>query len=38
MIDPRILRENPQIIHEMLEKRKTIFPLKDLIDLDEKRR
>lgn len=38
MIDPRILRENPQIIREMLENRKTIFPLKDLVDLDEKRR
>src|SRR6266540_5442176 len=38
MIDPKILRENPQRIHEMLEKRNTEFPLTDLIDLDEKRR
>lgn len=38
MIDPRILKENPQIIRDMLEKRNVEFPLKDIVDLDKKRR
>jgi seryl-tRNA synthetase len=38
MIDPRILKENPQIIRDMLEKRNVEFPLKDVVDLDKKRR
>jgi len=38
MIDPRILKENPQIIRDMLEKRNVKFPLEDIVDLDKKRR
>jgi seryl-tRNA synthetase len=38
MIDPRILKENPQIIRDMLEKRNVEFTLKDIVDLDKKRR
>ena len=38
MIDPRILKENPQIIRDMLEKRNVEFPLNDVVDLDKKRR
>jgi seryl-tRNA synthetase len=39
MLDPRLLKENPRIIREMLEKRgMTEFPLDKLIDLDRKRR
>jgi len=38
MIDPRILKENPQIIMDMLEKRNVEFPLEDIVRLDKKRR
>lgn len=38
MIDPKLLKENPQLLYEMLDKRKSNFPLEDLIILDKKRR
>jgi len=38
MLDPRILKENPQIIRDMLEKRNVEFPLEDIVRLDKKRR
>jgi seryl-tRNA synthetase len=38
MLDLRLLKENPQIIKDMLEKRKLNFPINDLIALDKRRR
>src|SRR5215475_4937591 len=38
VIDPKLLKENPQLLYEMLDKRKSNFPLEDLIILDKKRR
>lgn len=38
MIDPKILKENPKTIREMLERRKVSYPLDELLELDEKRR
>jgi seryl-tRNA synthetase len=38
MIDITILRENPQIIKEMLKKRHIEFSLEDVIDLDREKR
>jgi len=38
MLDPKIIKENPQIIEEMLKSRNVDFDLKCLIDLDKKRR
>jgi seryl-tRNA synthetase len=38
MIDPRILRDNPDIIRDMLMKRRIDFPLDKLLELDKKRR
>ncbi|HJR85539.1 MAG TPA: serine--tRNA ligase [Nitrososphaeraceae archaeon] len=38
MIDPRILKENPKTIREMLERRKVSYPLDELLELDGKRR
>ena len=38
MIDPKILKENPKTIREMLERRKVSYPLDELLDLDAKRR
>ncbi|HEX6378571.1 MAG TPA: serine--tRNA ligase [Nitrososphaeraceae archaeon] len=38
MIDPKILKENPKAIREMLERRKASYPLDELLELDGKRR
>jgi seryl-tRNA synthetase len=38
MIDPKILKENPGLIQDMLERRKVNYPLSELLDLDRKRR
>ncbi len=38
MIDPRIIRDKPEVIREMLRKRRIDFPLDKLLELDKKRR
>ena len=38
MIDPKILKENPKMIREMLERRRINYPLDELLELDGKRR
>jgi seryl-tRNA synthetase len=39
MLDPRLLKESPQTVREMLEKRNmSNFPLERLVELDRKRR
>ncbi|MFL6338538.1 MAG: serine--tRNA ligase, partial [Nitrososphaeraceae archaeon] len=38
MLDLKILKENPQIIKDMLEKRKLNFPINELIAFDKRRR
>jgi len=38
MIDPKILRENPLVIKDMLKRRKVEYPFSKLLDLDKKRR
>lgn len=38
MIDPKILKENPKTLREMLERRKVSYPLDELLELDGKRR
>ncbi|MDR3782648.1 MAG: serine--tRNA ligase, partial [Candidatus Nitrosotalea sp.] len=38
MLDPKLLRENPEKIRTMLEARAVKFPLDDLISLDKDRR
>jgi seryl-tRNA synthetase len=38
MIDPKILKERPQMLKDMLRRRKIDFPLDELIELDKKRR
>ncbi|MBL3572288.1 MAG: serine--tRNA ligase [Synergistaceae bacterium] len=38
MLDIRWVRENPDVVRQMLENRRTTFPLDELISLDEKRR
>ncbi|HZC20046.1 MAG TPA: serine--tRNA ligase [Nitrososphaeraceae archaeon] len=38
MIDLKLLKENPQVIKEMLKKRNLDFPIDELINLDKKRR
>ncbi|HSF28410.1 MAG TPA: serine--tRNA ligase [Nitrosopumilaceae archaeon] len=38
MLDPKILRENPEIIRKMLKDRAVNFSLEDLIKLDKERR
>ena len=38
MIDLKLLKENPQVIEDMLKKRKLDFPVKDLLTLDKMRR
>ena len=38
MIDPKILKDNPQLIVDMLSKRKVEYPVSELFDLDKKRR
>jgi seryl-tRNA synthetase len=38
MIDPKILKNKPELIKEMLERRKVEYPFSELLDLDKKRR
>jgi seryl-tRNA synthetase len=38
MIDPKIIKDNPQLIKDMLKKRKVEYPFSELLDLDKKRR
>ena len=38
MIDPKFLKERPQLLKDMLRRRKIDFPLDELIELDKKRR
>ena len=38
MLDPKVIKENPQIIREMLKSRNIEFDLDGLIDLDKQRR
>ena len=38
MLDPKLLRDNPDKIRNMLEARAVKFPLDDLISLDKQRR
>ena len=38
MIDPKILKERPQMLKDMLRRRKIDFPLDELFELDKKRR
>lgn len=38
MIDPKILKENPKVIREMLERRRISYPLDELLEIDRKRR
>jgi len=38
MIDPKILKDNPHLIKDMLRRRKVEYPLSELMDLDKKRR
>ena len=38
MLDPKLLKENPQLLRSMLENRKFEFPLENLIALDKRRR
>ena len=38
MIDPKILKEKPGLIQDMLDRRKVNYPLSELLDLDRKRR
>jgi len=37
VIDPKLLKENPRLIEDMLKKRKLIdFPINELLDLEKK--
>ncbi len=38
MLDPKLIRDNPDIISDMLKKRGVQFPLDELIEVDRKRR
>lgn len=38
MLDSKLLKENPQVIEDMLKKRKLDFPINELIALDKRRR
>lgn len=38
MLDPKLVRERPELIREVLRKRQVDFPLEDLLRLDEERR
>ena len=38
MIDPKIVKDNPNLLRDMLKKRKVDFPISELLDLDRKRR
>ena len=34
MIDPKIVKDNPNLLRDMLKKRKVDFPISELLDLD----
>ncbi len=38
MIDPKVIREKPEVVTEALRKRGAAFDIKQVLDLDEKRR
>ena len=38
MLDSKLLKQNPEVIIDMLKKRKIEFPINDLISLDKRRR
>ena len=38
MLDPKLIKEKPQIIRDMLKARSVDFDLDELIELDQKRR
>ncbi|HEX2304962.1 MAG TPA: serine--tRNA ligase [Nitrososphaeraceae archaeon] len=38
MIDPKILKDNPQLIKDMLKRRKVEYPFSELLHIDKKRR
>ena len=38
MLDPKLIKENPQIIRDMLKSRSIEFDLDGLIDVDKQRR
>src|SRR6266487_6752531 len=38
MLDLKLLKDNPQVIEDMLKKRKLDFPVNELIALDKRRR
>ncbi|MEM2966334.1 MAG: hypothetical protein QW052_05290 [Candidatus Nitrosocaldaceae archaeon] len=38
MLDPKLIKEKPEIIREMLRKRNVTFPLDELIEIDKNRR
>lgn len=39
MLDPRLLKESPELVHEMLKKRNMLdFPINDLVEADRQRR
>jgi seryl-tRNA synthetase len=38
MLDSRLLKQNPEVIIDMLKKRKIEFPINDLLSLDKRRR
>ncbi len=38
MLDPRLFKENPEAVREMLKKRNVDFPLDELVGLDRRRR
>lgn len=38
MLDPKLLKENPAALREMLKKRNIEFPVQELLDLDRRRR
>ena len=38
MLDLKLLKDNPQVIENMLKKRKLDFPINELIALDKRRR
>ena len=38
MLDPKLIREKPEVVRESLKKRGAAFDLEKLIGLDEKRR
>ena len=38
MLDPKLIKENPQVVQEMLKARNVEFDLEGLVDSDKKRR